>query len=445
LLVALAGGPVLTAVLLPFRASLGLDTVLLLFVLVSVAASAAGGIVSGLVASLVSFGLANFFFAAPYGSLLVSNGAELFDLVVFLTVATTVGVITEVSARSLAHIERRRVEAAWLADLGSRAFAPDSVDVALAEARRVFGVHAAALLESGVTVAAAGEPEDGDEVFAAPAGDDLALELSGAERVGLDRSLLSSLALTTGRLWRSRRLAEQARHAEELARIDEVRSSLLAAVGHDLRNPLAAINAAATTLRQKDIVLSPEDVDELLDTLVEHGQRLDAIIANLLDMSRLQAGVLSVRARPTAVMEAMESVAVLGDRVELDVPEGLPLVFADAGLLERVLANLVDNALRYERPGRAVLVRARHDANVGVVRIAVTDTGPGVSSARRDEIFAPFQHFDDRTTTGLGLGLAISRGFTDAMGGTLVASETPGGGLTMTVSLEVAHAAALDR
>jgi two-component system sensor histidine kinase KdpD len=141
----------------------------------------------------------------------------------------------------------------------------------------------------------------------------------------------------------------------------------------------------------------------------------------------------------------MESVAVLGDRVELDVPEGLPLVFADAGLLERVLANLVDNALRYERPGRAVLVRARHDANVGVVRIAVTDTGPGVSSARRDEIFAPFQHFDDRTTTGLGLGLAISRGFTDAMGGTLVASETPGGGLTMTVSLEVAHAAALDR
>ncbi|WP_169337930.1 sensor histidine kinase [Propionicicella superfundia] len=438
LAVAGIGGPLLTAVLLPFRVSLGLDTVLLFFVLMSVAASAAGGIVAGLVASLLNFGLANVFFASPYGTLIVASGGELLDLVVFLAVAALVGVIAEVSAWSLARTERRRLEAAWLADLGSREFAPDSVDVALAETRRVFGVHSATLAEDGVSVAAAGEPEDGDAVFDAPAGEGLTLELRGPERIGLDRALLTSLALTTGRLWHSRRLAEQARHAEELARIDEVRSSLLAAVGHDLRNPLAAITAAAATLRQHDIVLGEEERDELMDTVVEHAGRLDAIIANLLDMSRLQAGVVSVLLRPTDVMEVMTSIVGLGERVGIDVPEGLPLVFADAGLLERVLANLVDNALRHERPGERVRVRAGLDGPL--VRIAVSDTGPGVPVGRREGIFAPFQHFDDRTTTGVGLGLAISRGFTEAMGGTLVASETPGGGLTMTVSLEAAVA-----
>ncbi|MFZ0530205.1 MAG: ATP-binding protein, partial [Propionicimonas sp.] len=269
-------------------------------------------------------------------------------------------------------------------------------------------------------------------------------ELSGPERIGEDRGLLGSLALTTGRLWRTQQLAEQARRAEELSRIDELRAGLLAAVGHDLRNPLAAISAAAQTLGQTDIELDAEDRAELLATIEQHAGRLNEIIGNLLDASRLQAGAISVHPAPTALLEVLAGVVRLGEgRVELDIPEDLPLIHADAGLLERVLANLVDNADRHLPSGERVLVAARHEG--GLVAVRVIDHGPGVDPVRLDEIFAPFQHFGDRASSGLGLGLAIARGFTEAMGGTLTASRTPGGGLTMTVTLEVADAAAADR
>ncbi len=202
-------------------------------------------------------------------------------------------------------------------------------------------------------------------------------------------------------MWRTRQLAEQARRAEELGRIDELRASLLAAVGHDLRNPLAAITAAASTLRQTDIRLDPDDRSELLQTIEDHAGRLNAIIGNLLDASRLQAGALSVHPRPTLLLEVLAGVVALGsDRVEIAIPEYLPLVRADAGLLERVLANLVANADRHLPPGEKVLVGAEQVGEAVVIR--VVDHGPGVAPERFDEIFAPFQHFGDRATVGSG-------------------------------------------
>jgi two-component system sensor histidine kinase KdpD len=442
--VAAAGAPLLTLVLVPARDSLGLDTVLLLFVLVSVAASAVGGVLPALGASLISFGLANFFFAPPYGSLLVENNNELIDLIIFFAVAVLVGVVTEMGARARAGAERSRLEGEWLAELGTREHGPDSVETALADARAIYGMHAATLTEGGRVLAGSGTPQDEDIVLVTPAGENLQLELSGPERVGEDRSLMSSLALTAGRLWRTQQLAEQARRAEELGRIDELRASLLAAVGHDLRNPLAAITAAATTLRQTDIELDEADQAELLETIETHAGRLNDIIGNLLDMSRLQAGALSVHAGPTVLLEVLAGIVRLGEgRVELDIPEDLPMIRADAGLLERVFANLVDNANRHLPAGEKVRIAARRAGDV--VAVAVIDNGPGVEPERMGEIFAPFQHFGDRLTTGLGLGLAIARGFTEAMGGTLSPSRTPGGGLTMTVTLEVADAAAADR
>lgn len=444
LAVAATGAPLLTLLLLPARDSLGLDTVLLLFVLVSVAASAAGGVLPAVAASLVSFGLANFFFTPPYGSLYVANANELLDLVIFFAVAVGVGVVTELGARARARVERSRLEAEWVADVGSRDHRPDSVELALADARTIYAMHAASLTEDGRVLVASGEAQPGDAVITAAAGDNLRLELSGPERVGEDRGLLGSLALATGRLWRTRQLVETARRAEGLGRIDELRASLLAAVGHDLRNPLAAITAAATTLRQTDIELDPEDRAELLETVETHAARLNDIIGNLLDMSRLQAGALSVHPEPTVLLEVMAGVVRLGDaRLELDIPDDLPMVRADAGLLERVLANLVDNARRHVPAGQRVRVTARREGDVVAVR--VIDHGPGVAPERLGEIFAPFQHFGDRSTTGVGLGLAIARGFTEAMGGSLDGSKTPGGGLTMTVTLEVADAAAADR
>ena len=442
--VAAVGAPLLTLLLVPARESLGLDTVLLLFVLVSVVASAVGGVLPAVAASLISFGLANFFFAPPYGSLLVENNNELIDLISFFAVAVGVGVVTELGARGRVRSERSLLEAEWLAELGTREHGPDSVETALADARAIYGMHAATLTDGDRVLAGSGTPEPDDTVLITSAGEGLQLELSGPERVGGDRGLLSSLALTAGRLWRTQQLAEQARRAEELGRIDDLRASLLAAVGHDLRNPLAAITAAATTLRQTDIVLDPADKDELLETIETHAGRLNDIIGNLLDMSRLRAGALSVHPTPTVLLEVLAGVVRLGEgRVELDIPEDLPMIRADAGLLERVLANLVANADRHLPSGEKVRIAAHRDA--AVVAVRVIDNGPGVAAERMGEIFAPFQHFGDRSTTGLGLGLAIARGFTEAMGGTLSPSRTPGGGLTMTVTLEVADAAAADR
>jgi two-component system sensor histidine kinase KdpD len=444
LAVAVAGPTALTLVLLPVRGSLGLDAVLLCFVLASVTASVVGGVAPAVVASLASVGLANYFFAVPYGSLLVANTGEVLDLVVFLTVTVLVGVITEAGGRAREGAEHDRLRAELVAELGNLEPGPRSVENVLEESRSLYGMNAAALTRDGTVLVSTGHAEPGDESLTADAGDGLRLELGGPNRIGQDRELLAALAVTAGRLWRTERLAEQARRAEELTRIDELRSSLLAAVGHDLRNPIAAIRAAAATLGEEDLDLEPAERAELLTTIDEHADRLNAIIANLLDLSRLQAGVLSVQLAPTSLLDVLAGILRYGgDRVDLDVPEDLPPVQADAGLLERVLANLVDNADRHLPAGEQVRISARQAGRS--VTVQVIDHGPGVAPERLAELFRPFQKFGDRATTGVGLGLAIARGFTEAMGGTIVPTATTGGGLTMTVTLEVADAARADR
>lgn len=440
LVAAAVAPPLVTALLLLGHQRPSFETVLLLLILASVVASAIGGILPAVLATLVSGALANFFFAVPVGTFLIESGAQAADLAVFLAVSLLVGFITEGTARGRARAERHRLEATWIAEMGSRPADRASVEQVLTEALDVYEMHAAALTRDGLALVSIGSPSDGDATLEVSAGDGLSLKLIGPEHLGDDRHMLGAWAQAVGQLWRTRALAEQARRAEELAKIDELRASLLAAVGHDLRNPLAAVTAAASTLRQTDIELTPEDREELLETIVEHADRLNDLIANLLDMSRIQAGALSVHPEPTVLLEVLLGVVRRGaERLELDIPDTLPLVIADAGLLERVVANLVDNADRHVGTGEKVLIRAFPDD--GQVVVEVIDHGPGVAPQRLEEIFAPFQHFGDRTTTGVGLGLAIARGFTQAMGGTLAASATPGGGLTMTIRLEVARAA----
>jgi two-component system sensor histidine kinase KdpD len=238
----------------------------------------------------------------------------------------------------------------------------------------------------------------------------------------------------------AQRIATEAARADELAQIDRLRSALLGAVGHDLRTPLAGIKIAVNSLRQPDVEFSAGDRAELLATLEESTDRLTTVVDNLLAVSRLQAGVLSVEIEPTAV-DAVAAAAVLGTdtggvTVALDVPDHLPLALADAGLLERVVANLVANAVTASPPGGTVAVTG--EAERGRVRLAVVDHGPGIPAAARETVFSPFRQLDDHTGNGLGLGLAIARGFTEAQGGTLIPTDTPGGGLTMTISLPAA-------
>ena len=435
------GVPLLTAVLLPVRGTLGLDTVLLSYLLVLVAASAVGGWVPALLAAAGSSMCANYFFTPPYRTLLVANRSELIDLVVFFAVAVLVAFGAEAGARSRAHAERSRLVADWVAQLGLRE--PASVENALKEARLVLGASAVELTDGGVPVATQGSPAPGDDTIQTGAGGELTLVVHRPPVLGADAQTLPLLAGTVGRLYRTTQLEAQARRAEELARVDDVRSALLAAVGHDLRNPLAAIKTSVSTLRDLGPHLDDHDRTTLLEGIETDTDRLTELVENLLDMSRIRAGALSVHLQPTALGEVVRrSLRPSSNEVFLDLPDDLPLVVADAGLLERVIANLVDNAQRHAGGSR---IDVRAEVEEDRVLVQVVDHGPGIPTASLTAAFTPFQRFDDRSHGGVGLGLAIARGLTEAMGGHLTPSTTPGGGLTMTIDLEVDHGSGADR
>src|SRR5829696_660868 len=243
---------------------------------------------------------------------------------------------------------------------------------------------------------------------------------------------------------RQRRLADAAASAALLAETDRTRAALLTAVSHDLRSPLASAKTAVSALRADDLAWSRQERAELLATADESLDRLTRLVENLLDMSRLRAGALAVRPTAMGVDDVLPAVltelGAAGRRIALQVPADLPELLADPGLLERILANLLGNALRYSPPTRPPLVAAA--AHAGRVELRVVDSGAGVPETQWDQIFVPFQRLGDRATgTGVGLGLALSRGLAEAMSGTLQPAHTPGGGLTMVLSLPAAPTA----
>jgi two-component system sensor histidine kinase KdpD len=266
------------------------------------------------------------------------------------------------------------------------------------------------------------------------------LVLRGQPLAAADRRVLEAFAAQAAVALRQERLAERAATAEPLAEIDRVRTALLRAVSHDLRTPLAAAKAAVGSLRSTDVVFTDTDRDELLATADESLDRLARLVDNLLDMSRLQAGMLGVRRQPVAVAEVIpHAFAELGPRgasIREHVPDDLPDVDADPNLVERILVNVLTNALRYSPADRPPTITA--SAHAGHVEIRVIDHGPGIAETDRDRVFLPFQRLGDRdNSTGVGLGLALARGLAEAMNGTLEPDTTPGGGLTMILALPV--------
>lgn len=453
----LVGLPLLTWVLVGLRDSVQGESVLLLYLLAVVVVAVVGGALPGLLAAFAGFVLANWFLTPPYYTLTVDEPGALTDLLVFVLAAALVSVTVEVGARNRASAERNRLQTHMVATLSSAEMRGVSVEQVLEQVRRVYGMrtvtlapHAAAH-EPVVTVGPAapdsaapdGAATDGSPTLTAPATENLTLFGYGEAVFAEDRVLLSALAGTAGRAWESARLAKEAARAEQLAETDKVRSALLTAVGHDLRTPLAGIKAAASGLRQPDVTWGPGEQDELLGTIEDGADRLTELVDNLLAMSRIQAGALSVHTTQVDVDEVASRALLTLDAagVDLVVPPALPPVTADAILLERVVANLVANALRFSPPGERVTITATHpDDELATLELAVTDHGPGADPQRWEEMFAPFQRLGDTTPGGLGLGLAIARGLTEAMGGTLTPTATPGGGLTMTVRLPTAPA-----
>jgi K+-sensing histidine kinase KdpD len=447
LLLAALALPALTGALVAVRGDLALASVLLIYLLAVVVISVVGGLVGGVAAAVVSFLLANFFLTPPYHTFSVENRDSLIALVVFLLVAVTVSVLVDVGARSQAAAARSEAEAAVLGRVAAEPLSESSVEDVLANVAATFGLASVALVvrraESDTVLARVGPAFTGPGTVSVDAGGDRMLLGDGRDLFAEDRRLLRNLAHAASRAVDARALAGEASRAQELAEVDRLRSALLAAVGHDLRTPLAGIKAAVTTLRQPDVHIETADRDELLATVEHSADRLAGLIDNLLDLSRLQAGALNIDLLPVPVDEVVARALIerhLGDVVNT-VDDDLPMVLADPGLLERVVANLADNANRHSSPGSTVEVRAR--CTDRLVEIAVIDQGPGVQETDWARMFVPFQRLDDRSTdAGVGLGLAIARGFTEAMGGTLEPAHTPGGGLTMTVTLPRAAIAA---
>jgi two-component system sensor histidine kinase KdpD len=361
----------------------------------------------------------------------------------------TVSSVVHLAAHRSQQARRARAEAEALLLLARSVLGED--DTPAGVLRHLHGVvgHGLQLLERAgtdwVSLAAAGDVS-GASTARLPVRDNLLLLVFG-ELSNHHRQLLDAGAGQAAAALDRDRLRTQAAQTEALAAGNRMRTALLAAVSHDLRTPLASIKAGISSLRQTDVTWAPHDEAELLETIEESTDKLTALIGNLLDMSRLQTGAVQPFVQGTSVEEiaalALSNVPG-GSSVQVDLPEDLPLVQTDPGLLERAMANLVSNATRYAGGARPPEVTAH--ARGEHVDIEVIDHGPGVATADRERMFEPFQRLGDNdVTTGIGLGLAVARGFVEAVGGTLAASDTPGGGLTMTVSLPVQPSRAAPR
>ena len=410
-----------------------------------------GGVAPAVLSGLLSGALLVYFLTDPRYSFAVDNLSNAVTIVVLLGVAMAIAVLVDAAASRAREARRATQEAELLALFAGSVLRGADLTTLLERVREAYSQRAVCLVRDVdgrfEPVASVGKDPcatvDSADTAVKVGDDEFWMLMSGRGLTGRDRRVLSVVATQAAGLVKQGELAEEAGKVQSLAEADELRRLLLSALGHDLRTPLTAAKAAVSSLRAEDVWFSPEDTGELLATVEESIDQLTSLVANLLDSSRLAAGV--VRPELTEVyLEEVVQRALVGiggrstifgraslDRVKVEV--GGTIAMADAGLLERVLSNLIVNALRYA-PQSMVRVNA---GRVGTrVLINVVDEGPGVSKGAAERMFQPFQRLGDcDTTTGLGLGLSVAKGFVEAMGGTITATDTPGGGLTVLVDL----------
>jgi two-component system sensor histidine kinase KdpD len=440
--------PLLTSlVLAQMHATLTLPSDLLIFMLVVVVVAALGGMWPALVSAVSGFLLANYYFTPPVHEFTVADGENLLALVIFMLVGGVVSYLVATASRRTVEAAQSRAEAETLAALsGTLAAAEEPLPQLVAQVREAFEADSAAVLSGGpiawTVLASAGEPvparpEDGE--LSVGLHGDAVLVLDGAAVTRADPEILRAFVGQVATALERRELRATSERAAGLEEANELRTALLAAVSHDLRTPLSSIKASVSSLLQRDVDFSPAATRELLETVDEGADRLNHLIGNLLDMSRLQTGAVQLVVRDVGLDEVVPA-ALFGlddARLAVDVPETLPRVRADAALLERSIANIVENALAWSPPDARVRIEAC--ATQTTVELSVVDRGPGIPSEQRDDVFRPFQRLGDRSTdTGVGLGLAVARGFVEAMDGHIDVDDTPGGGTTMVISLPMA-------
>ena len=380
------GTPALTAV----RGDLTFATDLSIYLLIVVLTSLVGGFWAAVVAAVIGSGLLNYYFAPPLHTFTVTDGENVLALGIFLIVGVLVSRVVDLSARRSVLAARASAEAEALSALaGSLLRGEHALDALLARVQETFGMHSVSLLarEQGSwgTLAAIGpepprQPADADGL--AEIDERQTLALRGRQLSADDQRILAAFAAEVSVAYRQRELTEQARAIESLAESERARTALLNAVSHDLRTPIATAKAAVSSLLAADVTWSDADRRELLASAEDSLDRLTDLVTNLLDLSRLQAGVLPVLVAPVAleevVLRAVEHTAPRDAPLDIDVPTGLPEVAADAGLLERVIANLLQNALRYAPAGSRVSLNG--SAHAGLIELRVVDRGPGIAA-----------------------------------------------------------------
>jgi two-component system sensor histidine kinase KdpD len=446
---ALLGLPMLTLSLVPLRDRLGFASVGFCFLLAVVVIGTVGGVWVAAIAAVFGFLLLNYFFADPIHTFTITNERDFIALVAFLVVAAVVSVLVERAARRSADAAKARSEAETLAGMAGMLLRdddplPELVGVLVSS----FALAGVSVLRSAGTswiieASAGADPPASPRTatLARPLGTDVHLAVNG-KLTGDDRRVLDSFATQLEIAVNSRQLRASAAQSAAHAKANELRATLLGAVSHDLRTPLTTIKTTASSLLDPAVSLETDVRDELLETIVDEADRLNVMVSNLVDLGRLEAQVVDVDTHPVdlegVVAAAIRTTPNNRDNLQVDIADDLPPVLADPVLLERAVANLVGNALQYS-PARSPITVDAAPGN-DAIELRVIDHGPGIPRTHRVRAFQPFQRLDGAPEAeGVGLGLAVARGFIEAMGGTLHIDETPGGGTTMVATLHIAN------
>jgi two-component system sensor histidine kinase KdpD len=442
LVLGLVAFPIVTALLLIDATSGTLPLAMSAYLLVIIGVASLGGLIPGLVAGATAFLLSNWYFAPPVHTFTIADTRDVLALVSFMVVAVTVSTLVDHAARRSRVALRAERDARSLARVASHITAGErALEEMVDDVVRIFDLEGAAIrrVEDGrsVDVVSVGVVSAKPSVVALD--DDHVLAYSGRgldpESIELLRGIATQLIVALER----EELSQVAAERRALLEVDELRSALLAAVSHDLRTPLASIKAAATALLSSSAAFTPEQSQSLLRSIDAETDRLDGLVEDLLDMSRVNEGTIELAIEESDLVELVDVAAedacrAAGvERDEVTRKQTAPIsINTDPTLVSRILYNLILNGLVHG--GGSVRVEIGEVAGSATVR--VVDHGPGVSAKDRRELFTAFQRSGDIADgKGVGLGLAIAQGFTEILGGELAIEETPGGGCTAVLEL----------
>lgn len=429
-----------------------------LCMLAVVTATAFGGRRSGLAASVVAFLSLNFFFTEPYHTFTVHRLADLIALFVFLLVTVIVGALLSRAIEEREFAQRRFTEAQFLDRITAELISGERIENVMGEfARSLIAmfdlarceIHLRNEAQPIVAASTAADHPSGPRFEASlgpqsAQGSLIAVRPPGAPDFGsTERKFLQALSSQAALALQRAALDQEVSRTRVEAETSRLRAALFSSVTHDLRTPLASIKASASGLLDTEVAYTPAQRNEMLQTIVEESDRLNRIVANLLDLARMRAGALGPSRQDVWVQDLVNAVlarmrrVLEGFAVRVNLRPDLPAVHADPMQIDQVLTNILENAVRFSPAGSELAISAARWQDGVQVRVA--DRGPGIPDDERARIFDEFYSRDaGRGRGGTGLGLAIARAIVLAHGGRIWAEGAPGGGAAVIFELPVA-------